>query len=181
MTKHLTDRDKRTLRWGGLCAVAILAFVYIPQWVSHWRTIRGEISEMERTLHDVRYPQGPRQAGLTALVPIFQMPADQETQAFMFRDKFGEQIKKSSLKEEPIQMDVSKKRMASGYLPLYLNYKGKCRFDKLLDLLVNLKGNPYCVGVEALKIECDTKKPPQDRGDLDIELTVTTFVNKKVS
>lgn len=161
--------------------MAILAFVYIPRWTGHWRMIRSEITRMEQTLNDVRDPQGPRQAGLTALVPVFAMPGDQETQAFLFRDKVDEQIKQSGLNEEPLQMDTSNKKTVSGYLPLYLNYKGKCRFDKLLDLLVTLKGNPYCVGIEALKIECDTKKPAQDRGDLDIELTVSTFAKKKAS
>lgn len=181
MIKRLTDREKRTVKLGSLCAVAILAFVYMPRWTGHWRTIRSEIARMEQTLDEVRDPLGPRQAGLTALVPVFQMPAEQETQIFLFRDKVDEQIKQAGLNEEPLQMDISNRKTVSGYLPLYLNYEGQCRFEKLLDLLVTLKGNPYCVGVESLKIECDPKKPAQDRGDLDVELTVSTFAKKKAS
>ena len=190
MAIQLTDRDKRTLKLGGVCALGILAFVYMPQWTAHWRKVRSEIKTMETTLDEVRNPRNAKQAGLNALVPVFQMPADQESQTFLFRDKFNEQVKSSGLNEEPIQFDVSKKSIRmkvpqesrfTELIPLSLSYKSKCRFDKLLDLLVALKGNPYCVGIESLKLECDPKKPSQDRGDLDIELTVSTFAEKKAS
>ena len=50
--------------------------------------------------------------------------------------------------------------------------------DQLLDFLSNLNENPYLVGVEELRIQCDTKEPPEKRKDkeIEIDLTVSTFV-----
>ena len=42
----------------------------------------------------------------------------------------------------------------------------------MLDLLANLKENPYLVGVEELRMRIDKKKPQE----VDLDLTVSTFV-----
>jgi hypothetical protein len=59
-----------------------------------------------------------------------------------------------------------------GYKLLRMKCSGKCRFTQVLDLLANLKDNPYLVGVEELRIRCDTKNSQQ----VDMDLTVSTFV-----
>jgi hypothetical protein len=42
---------------------------------------------------------------------------------------------------------------------------------QVLDFLERLNENPYLVGVEELKIKCDPKK----RGEVELDLTVSTF------
>jgi hypothetical protein len=58
---------------------------------------------------------------------------------------------------------------------LKVKCKGKCKFDQLLDFLAGLKENPYLVGVEELRVTCDTKVPPEKRNQVEIDLTVSTF------
>jgi len=55
---------------------------------------------------------------------------------------------------------------------LRLKCSAKCRFTQVLDLLANLKENPYLVGIEELRIRCDSKKPQE----VDLDLTVSTFI-----
>jgi hypothetical protein len=60
----------------------------------------------------------------------------------------------------------------AGYKLLRLKCSAKCKFGQVLDLLVNLKENPYLVGVEEMRIKCDPKKPQE----VQLDLTVSTFV-----
>lgn len=181
MAVKLTDKDKRTLLFGAVCSVLILAMVYAPRLIGHWRAMRSEIHAMERTLQQIQNPENPKQQFLNTQVPVYAMPTTADAQAFLFRDKLTEQIKKAGLKEVPLQTEFSSKRQAGGYQPLYVSYAGKCSFDKLLKLLVDLKTNPYYVGIEALKIEADPKQPAQGRKEMTAELTLTTLAKKTLS
>jgi hypothetical protein len=55
-----------------------------------------------------------------------------------------------------------------------LKCSAKCRFGQALDLLADLKDNPYLAGIEEFKMECDQKK----RQDVKLDITVSTFVKK---
>ena len=174
MLNRLSDRDQRTLRLGAYAAVLILVVTFGPKGWSRWSKIRSDLARMEQTLREVRGDgRDTKQAALASLVPIFQTPVGAEQQTFLFRARLSEQIKQAGLKELPLQLETGKKKGA--YQRLQLRYQGKCQFGQLLDLLSALKANPYYVGVEALKIDCDPKKPAEDRGDVEIELTVSTF------
>ncbi|NQV31912.1 MAG: hypothetical protein HQ515_04415 [Phycisphaeraceae bacterium] len=181
MAVKLTDRDKRTLLLGAVCSVFILGLVYVPELIGHWREVRSEIFTMERTLQQIQNPKDAKQLFLDTQVPVYKMPTTADAQAFLFRDKLAEQIKKAGLKEVPLQTEFSTKKQVGGYQPLYLSYAGKCSFDKLLKLLVDLKTNPYYVGIEALRIDADPKKPAEGRKEMTIELTLTTLAKKTLS
>jgi len=181
MAVKLTDRDKRTLWLGAVGSVIILGLVYVPRLTGHWRKMRSEIHVMESTLQQIQNPKDAKHLFLDAQVPVYEMPTTADAQAFLFRDKLTEQIKKAGLKEVPLQTEFSKKRLSGGYQPLYLSYAGVCSFDKLLKLLVDLKTNPYYVDIEALKIEADPKKPAEGRQEMTIELTLTTLAKKTLS
>lgn len=178
MKIKISERDKRTLVLGGVASVLIVLSVYIPRGVGHWQQMRSEIRAMEATLKDIQSPASAKQMVLDQQVPVYRMPESPDNQAFLFRARLTEQIKKAGLKEVPLQMDVSKNKSLSGYQPLYLSYSGKCTFDKLLKLLVDLKTNPYYVSVEALKIDADPKQQAQQRRELAVELTVSTLTKK---
>ena len=102
------------------------------------------------------------------------MPQDQEKQKFLFRDKLSEQLKKAGIKAKPLKvLAVSKSKRVDGYQVLRLQCKGaKCKFDQMIDLLANLKENPYLVGIDEFRVRCDEK----DRQQVEFDLTVSTFV-----
>jgi len=181
MAVKLADRDKRVLWLGAVCSVVIVGLKFIPEFAGHWQKTRVEIRVMEETLQQIQNPKDPKQLFLDSQVPVYAMPTTADAQAFLFRGKLSEQIKKAGLKEVPLQTTFSKKGQVGAYQPLHLSYAGKCSFDKLLKLLVDLKTNPYYVGIEALKIEADPKKPAQNRKEMTIELTLTTLAKKTLS
>ena len=178
MANHLSNREKRTIKAGMICAVVILGGFFMPEHVTRWRFMKAEIIRMENTLKEVRGFESPSQATLMRIVPVFQMPSSREKQSFLFRDKVNEQIKEAGLKEQPLQTYARKLRNKGGYAPLMVQYKGKGEFDKLLEFLVILKKNPYYVGIEELTVKCDPEKPPENREDADIEFTLLTFTNQ---
>jgi hypothetical protein len=100
------------------------------------------------------------------------MPEKEEIQKFLFRDKFNEQLKKAGIRSEPLQILPASKSPVARYQLLRLKCSAKCRFGQALDLLANLKDNPYLAGIEEFKIECDQKK----RQDVELDITVSTFV-----
>jgi hypothetical protein len=113
-----------------------------------------------------------QQAGLMSIVPTFEMPRSEEKQKFLFRDKFNEQLKKAGIKSEPLQIPPVGRSRQAGYKLLRLKSTGKAKFGQVLDLLAKLKENPYLVGIEEMRIQCDPKK----RQEVELELTVSTFV-----
>jgi hypothetical protein len=175
MARKLTQREIRTLQIGAIVVIAIPAFVYGTDWLAHWRKVRASLAVAERRLEDVRGDTA-RQAGLLSIVPVLELPRREEEQKFLFRDKLHEQLKKAGVKTEPLQILATRKTKGLSYGVLKIRCTGKCRFDQSLDLLAALQENPYLVGVEELDIQCDTKQPPEKRKEIELDLTVSTFV-----
>ncbi len=165
----ITERDKRTLKLGAIGVVLILVFVFASSWYETWKAARGEMVGIENRLSKIRVD--PRkQAGLLDIVPVFEMPQDEETQKFLFRDKLNEQIKQAGIKSNPLEIMGSKKQ--EGYKVLRIKCTACCQFRQALNLLAALPANPYLVAVEEFRIRVDTKK----RQEVDMDLVVSTFV-----
>jgi len=171
MIEKLSQRDIRILKIGAVCVVAILLFVFVTGRLKHWAKARASLAQLEVKL-DLIDMNKAKQAGLMSIVPVFEMPQEQEKQLFLFRDKLNEQLSKASIKSSPLQVGSISKSGQTGYRLLHLKCSAKCGFTQVLDLLANLKENPYLVGVEELRIKCDAKKPQ----DVELDLTVSTFV-----
>ena len=169
--KQLSQKEKRTLKFGAVCAVVIVGFALATEWLGHWKKVRNSRAGIEKKLDAINVSDAKR-AGLMSIVPVFEMPEKEETQKFLFRDKFNEQLKKAGIKSEPLQVLLPIKSPVVGYELLRLKCSAKCRFGQALDLLARLKENPYLVGIEELKIECDQKK----RQDVKLDLTVSTLI-----
>ena len=169
--RKLNQREKRTLKIGAVCAVAILVFLFASKWLGHWGEVRKSLAELEAKLEVIDVKEA-KQAGLMSIVPVFEMPEEEETQKFLFRDKLDEQLKKVGIKSEPLTELATRKSRQAGYRLLRLKCSAKCRFTQVLDLLANLKENPYLVGIEEMRIKCDPKKPQE----VELDLTVSTFV-----
>jgi hypothetical protein len=175
MARNLNPREKRMLQFGVIAAAAILGFTLSPKYLTGWSAARASIASARSKLNEVEADRA-KQAGLTALVPVFEAPQEEEKQKVLFRDKLHEQLKKAGINTDPLQLVATRKIVGVPHKVLKIKCKGKCKFDQLLDFLVSLKENPYLVAVEELKIQCDLKQPPEKRNQVEFDLTVSTFV-----
>jgi hypothetical protein len=170
MIEKISQRDIRILKIGAVCVVAILVFVFASDRLDRWAKARASLAEVKNKLELIDMEKA-KQAGLMSIVPKFEMPQKEEIQKFLFRDKLDEQLNKAGIKST-LQVVSTGKSGQAGYKLLRMKCSGKCRFTQVLDLLANLKDNPYLVGVEELRIRCDTKNSQQ----VDMDLTVSTFI-----
>lgn len=166
----LNERDKRALKLGGICTIALLVLVLATKWIDHWGQVRKSLAVAKAELAAIN-PSEAKQTGLMSIVPVFEMPEVEEKQKFLFRDKLDEQLKKARLKSKPLQILPAGKPLYSGYKLLRVKSSAKCRFTQMLDLLANLKENPYLVGIEEIKIKRDAK----NKQEVEMDLTVSTF------
>lgn len=177
MVNKLSERDKRTLKFGGVGVAVILAFAFvISPWLDDWRLTRSAL-KLEHAKLDSIAPDKPdsaaSQAGLLSIVPKLEMPKAESVQGPLFRGKFNEQLKKAGISVTNLQfLQSARSKQEGGYKSLRLQCRGKGKFAQVLDLLAGLNDNPYLVGIEELQVKCDTKK----REQLDIVLTVSTSV-----
>ncbi len=171
--RGLNQREKRTLKFGVVCAVVIIGFAFVTDWLGKWKAARGTTGEITKQLNAINVKETER-ARLMSIVPVFEMPEKEEIQKFLFRDKFNEQLKKAGIRSEPLQIIPAPKSPVAGYGLLRLKCSAKCRFGQALDLLADLKDNPYLAGIEEFKMECDQKK----RQEVKLDITVSTFVKK---
>ena len=175
MARKLNQREKRILVVGLVVAAAIVGFHFGPKVVGHWQQVRANLKVLQSKMNDIG-PSKAQQAALAAVVPVFDTPQPEDKQKFLFRDKLYEQIKKAGINNiDPLSFLTAQKRVDS-YKTLLIKCKGKCKFDQLLDFLATVKENPYLMGVEELRIQCDTKQPPEKRQEVEIDLTVSTLV-----
>lgn len=177
MARKLNAREKQMLLLGAASAVVIFALTYGSKGYDRWSQARATLAAAKRKLNEVETDKS-RQIALATIVPVAEIPQVEDKQKFLFRDKLYEQLKAAGIKAEPLQFLPLRKPRGLSYRVIKIKCKGKCKFDQLLEFLANLKENPYLVGVEELRIQCDTKEPPEKRKDkeIEIDLTVSTFV-----
>ena len=174
MIDKLSPKDIRALKFGAVGAAIILVFVFGSAGHERWTKAKANGSVLKSKL-DVIDVDKAKQAGLMSIVPAFEMPQVEEEQKFLFRDKLSEQLKKAGIRNNPLQIQTGRKSPQSGYNLLLVKCNATCRFEQVLDFLAHLNENPYMVGIEELKIKCDPKK----RGEVELDLTVSTFAKKE--
>lgn len=160
---------------GALSAVAILMLSVGLDGLDRWKGVRASLRSARSKLDDVAVEE-IKQAGLLSVVPVAERPELEEKQKFLFRDRLHEQLKKAGIKTEPLTILAGRRKKDFPYKVLRIKCQAKCKFDQLLGFLASLPENPYLVGIEELRIECDAKQPADKRKDVEIELTVSTFV-----
>ncbi|MHC4507881.1 MAG: hypothetical protein ACYTAO_02845 [Planctomycetota bacterium] len=170
MIEKLNPKDIRALKIGAVGAIAILLFFFGSKWRDSWAQARASRAELEAKLDAIDVDKA-RQAGLTAIVPVFEMPQTEDEQKFLFRDKLTEQLKRAGIRNKPLQLLPAKKSSQPGYKLLLVKCSAKCRFSQALDLLARLNENPHLVGIEEFRIKVDPKK----RENVDLDFTVSTF------
>ncbi|OHB78695.1 MAG: hypothetical protein A2Z25_15155 [Planctomycetes bacterium RBG_16_55_9] len=172
MIDKLTEKDIRALKLGAVAAVVILLFYAATQWRDHWAVARTNAAELQAKLDAIDVDKA-KQAGLTTIVPAFEMPKVEDEQSFLFRDKLSEQLKRAGINNKPLQVQAGRKSLYPGYNLLLVKCSATCRFPQMLDFLAWLNENPYLVGIEEFKIKVDPKKPQE----VELELTVSTFTS----
>ena len=178
--KKLHDREKRTVTMGIVAAVAILVFTVGTKGYDHWQSVRQSLHAARRQLDEVT-PSPAKQAGLLAIVPVAELPVAEDKQKFLFRDKLHEQLKKAGIKVEPLTIKPARRKAGLPYQIVQIECKGKCKFDQLLGFLATLNENPYLVGVDELTFKFDPKQKPEQRKDVEVALTVSTFVSPSLN
>ncbi len=169
--RNLTDKDKRTLRIGGILAAAILVLAGLVQWGEHWRRVRRQLAVARSELKMVSSAANSRD-GSKLLLPAFEMPKSQAAQQFLFRDKLAGQFKAANIKTEPLQVIPPTKTRNAGYRVMRIKCGGNCKLEQIFDFIATLEENPYLVSVEEFRLKCDEK----NRENIEFDLTVSTFV-----
>ncbi|MCJ7675367.1 MAG: GspMb/PilO family protein [Sedimentisphaerales bacterium] len=174
MIEKLSQKQKRILMVGAAGAIAIVLIVFGTRWLERWGKTRESLASIRAKLELVNADEA-KQAGVLSIVPVFEMPKAEAEQELLFRDKLNEQLKKAGIRSEPLQVLPSPSRQ-SQYKLLRLKCNAKCRFGQVLDLLAALRENPYLAGIEEMRVQCDTKQPAGQRQEVELNLTVSTFV-----
>lgn len=177
MARKLTQREIRILIFGGVAALAILGLHYGLKGLDRWQAVRASLKSARSKLEDVTVDP-VKQAALLSIVPVAQMPTFEDEQPFLFRDRLYEQLKKAGIKTEPLTILALRRKQGLPYDVMRVKCAGKCKLTQLMDFLAATPENPYLVGIEELRIRCDTKKPPEQRKDVEIDLVVSTFVKR---
>jgi hypothetical protein len=175
MARQLNEREKRLIVIGAISVVAILALTYGLDGLDRWKQVRASLRSARGQLDEVAIDE-TKQAGLLSIVPVAETPQLEEKQGFLFRERLHEQLKKAGIKTEPLMILAARRKSGLPYRVLKIKCRAKCKFDQLLAFLASLPENPYLVGIEELRIECDAKQPAEKRKDVEIDLTVSTFV-----
>ena len=177
MNHQLTEKDKKTIKFGAVAVAIILAwFVIDKTFLSDWQQIRHQL-KIERQKYSTLGIQGnqlsAKQAGLLATVPVLEMPQAATKQQELFRGTFNNQLKKAGINVKTLRsLPVLKAKDSGGHSKMLLQCQGKCNSGQIFSLLASLYENPYFVGVEELQLKCDAK----NRSEIDLKLTVSTFV-----
>jgi len=167
----MSQRDQRAIKLGLIAVGAIIVIFFGLQWLRHWKLVRTGPEARRQDLAMIN-PDPAQKEGLLKILPVFEMPIDEEDQKILFRNKLNEQLKKAGINSKPLEfVPASKKPVAPGYRLIGLKCGGKCQFNQALDLLSNLKANPYLVAIEEMSLKCDENK----RQEVELELTVSTL------
>ena len=179
MSTRLGDRDKRALTIGAAAVVIILVYMFLlTPWLDDWKATRSALAGYREKLQLMGIGgdgiSKAKQQKLVSIVPMVEMPQSEDVQRRLFRDKFSEQLKKAGIpiKSGPSFGSSAKLQKSSGMKVLKMTCKSKCKFDQVLKLLANLSDNPYMIGIEQIRLQCNEKK----RDELEMTLTVSTFV-----
>lgn len=171
MIEKLNQKDIRAIKIGVIGVAVIIVFILATELIDHWKAAKSNLQGLEEKLELIDLDKAKR-AGLMTIVPEFEMPLERETQKYLFLNKLNEQLRELRINSQPLQEVAGGKSPDPRYKLLRLKCSAKCRFSQVLDLLANIKENPYLVGIEEMRLKCDSK----DKQQVEIELTVSTFI-----
>ncbi|MCF7955626.1 MAG: hypothetical protein K9M75_07485 [Phycisphaerae bacterium] len=173
----LSEKDKKTIKIGAVLMAIILVSGGMNILLSEYSKTSKELNAVKTKFNSVM-PNSDgsltlKQAGLFNIVPVFETPTKEDIPGAKFREKFMEQLKKAKVNFKDLNLlPMSNKTNECGFRKRNLHCQGKCTFAQAMDLLASLYENPWFVGIEEFKIECD----PKNRSQMDLTITVSTFI-----
>ncbi|MBN1973766.1 MAG: hypothetical protein JW787_09020 [Sedimentisphaerales bacterium] len=178
MLEKLNEKDKNTLKMGGIGAIVLVVLVIAYQGFNQRAQKLKELKRLELTYKSLDVSENVHKR-IMAAVPIFQMPGNEQNQKTYFRNSLNQKFEQLGITTAPWQEVAGGKTHIppQGYGVLLLRTSGSCRFDNILTLLADLKENPYYVGVEELNIQCDPQNPQQ----ATFIITLSTYTNNRKS
>lgn len=177
MFNKMNEKDKNTLKKGGIAVAAVVVLVVAVQVYGNWNTKKAESDTIDNQLRTLNVPDNVRSKTLGS-IPVFIMPKDGQTQKELFRNSLDQSLEQLRISTDPWQeITTNKTPTVSGYSSLSLKTSGSCRVDQILSLLASLKQNPYLVGIEELHIECNQQNPQQ--ADFSIQVSTIALPQSK--
>ncbi len=177
MFDKMNEKDKKTIKKGGIGAMAVVVLFVAAQGYGTWNKKISEYNTIDSQLRTLNVTDSTRKKMLES-VPVFQMPKGEQDQKPLFRDSLDQLFAEVGINTEPWQeVATSKTPVIAGYGSLRLKASGSCRFDQILRLLALLKQNPYLVGIEELHIECNPQNPQQ--AEFSIQVSTITLTQSK--
>jgi hypothetical protein len=162
MKMNISPKDKKTLQFGMIAGVCVIVVFAALKGMGAWQEANEKYNTLQGKIDTLAQSNDPvKVRDLLSKVPDFNMPVVKDTQRFRFRDSIDAQINGVGINAGPLQEQTSGKVIASGYELLRWKSNGTCTFKQLLDLLADLKENPYLVGVEELRIKITTPSAQQ--------------------
>jgi len=149
---NLDQRSKKAVKLGVIGIILIFLVMFLLEWIGSWRMLRQFIAESKQKLEALS-AQEAKLAALRVRVPVVEIPLkDRDKQYFAFRKELESQLRAANIQVKPIAVSDQAKSPSAKYKYLYLKCSGTGSFQNVLNLLVELKKNPYLVGIEELTI-----------------------------
>lgn len=174
--RTLNAREKRAVGLVILTAVLIAAWrISVPAFESYQRLIaqRNLLRQKINTLFSLSKPdQQLRLKTLSEQVPVLKMPQPAVQQGILFRDELTRQLQRCGVQAKTLQLRESSGSLRrDGFRVLLLDCQGRCTAQSLMQLIEQLKQNPYYVAVEKLSMKAD----PKERSAVTFQLVVSTY------
>lgn len=178
MLEKLNEKDKKTVKIGGLAAILLLVLFGTYQGYNLWESKKKDTKKLDSELVALNMTESAHK-NLMATVPVFQMPKDEETQKTNFRSSLNQLFEQMRINTDPL-VEVAagntiRPPVGYGALCLKTSSSGTISFQNILYLLAALKENPYLAGIEELKITCDQQNPQL----ANFSIVLSTFTNNK--
>ena len=174
--RALTQREKHTLRFTAAAAVVIVGyFGAVEPMAASWQAKRTQRDRLQRQLDRLTGIQNGigaiRFKELTDRVPVFEMPVAASEQGLLFRNELTRQLQKAGIQARTLQLRDNRGRRQDGYAVLTIDCQGRCEYPQMLNLLEDLKQNPYYIGIEKFSLRADAR----NRKEMTFQLAVFTY------
>ncbi len=176
MLAKLNQRDRRAIKLGLFGLAVVAALIFGLDWLERWRQVTKSLARSKQQFMAVSLSEIQREQ-LLSTVPAFEMPKPSEKQKFLFRAELNKQLKEAGIKTKPLKFLPTSKSTVPGYKLLCIQCNGQGELDKIFELLVNLKKNPYLVAVEEFVMKKIDPKDEKSR-KFELDLRVSTFVKE---
>ncbi len=172
MAYRLSQHDKKVLKFSAIAAAVMLIYAYmLAPLAADWSRTRAAIAANRKTVQSLA-GSVDRRMNQASIVPVVEMPESTEKQQHLFKTSINKQLMDAGIQSKSLQYITTGKTTNNlGFTISKLKCDAKCNMSQVVRLLGSLPENPHLLGIEELRISCDTKK----RDEITLSITVSTF------